>query len=637
MTGSWSSTHDRLLIVGGTGLLDGFRVGVAASRAPGGGIPALLRAREVAPVRVMPLGELPEGMVAVGEALADRLRLTETGSQPWQLTPTPATPAAVATIEPIADSTLKKVIEELARATDVAGRVVHLEPGDASSWLDVDGSAMRIREATDARGEALSGLVEITEQTELMLFGSRAGVDIVVLADCSGSMVADDIVTRTNLIGRRAGTPIKRSEVQRVSLLELLEARKRVAGRVSRIALVKFTHQSTSVFPRGGGMAEMDAGSDPAVFDEFEEAINQLVPRERSGTDIGQALHFASELLYRYGVPGNDRLIVLVSDGAHLTSKGEDKTGEVVNGTDEPVLLMEELHRTSGIRLHAIGISDRDLFETWWKQRYGNRPQEASIVPNHELLRELIEVGGGERAQIGGMEVLEKYFSGLGTGASRGVGRPAKPRLPALQPELGEALRRVGQVDPQTRHSIEQLADRIRGVYSLCVAASRRRDVGRLFQPSERQLYDLADLGRLVSRRLDFVGWISSVYKVFSENLDERLRPGSAEPYPIREIVALLGPDSEFDRLFALRHDEVHDRPGQQAHTWAGKFYAKCTRRYALDPEDAANWARVQLGALEVLLGALVRVEQVINRAEPDDPDDEPENEDEPVVLWPVS
>ncbi|XVV10014.1 vWA domain-containing protein [Actinoplanes sp. CA-131856] len=628
MTASWSSDRDRLLVVGGSGLLDHGRVGVAATRVPERGAPALFRAGQDAPVRVMPLPDLPEGVVAVGEALAGRLRLSETGGDPWALFVGQAAPAAFATVEPMTDGVFKTLAEELSRATDVAGQVLWVADAD-STWLSVDGAPMLVREVTDAEGRALTGLVEITGQTELLMFspGNRTGVDIVVLADCSGSMSIDDV-------GRSPMGGIKRSEALRNALQRMLAARRRVAGRVSRIALVKFTHESAGVFPRAGGMAEMDADAPPAVFEEFESAVNQLIP-QKAATDIGQALHAASELLHRHGVPGNDQLIVLVSDGAHWQPKGEDATGELVAATDDPISLMDELHRAAKIRLHAIGISDRQSFDVWWRANYGSQQQNITLIPNHDLLGALMNVGGGDAARIGGVDVLEEYFGGLGAGVSRRVGRPASPRTPALQPEMREALSRLNQIDVRLRQEIERLADEIRGVYSLCAEASQRRKVGKVFRPSNRHT-DLVELGQPVLSRRDFVSWISSVYKVFHENLDSRLQNGG--PYPVDGVDEVLGRGSEFARLFALRNDEMHDMPKGDTRSWAGDFYARWTGRFALTPDDAGSWAKLQHGALQTILDALRKAEALINRA-PEANEAPPAEEEDEVQLvgWTIS
>src|SRR3712207_8930077 len=68
-------------------------------------------------------------------------------------------------------------------------------------------------------------------------------------------------------------------------------------------------------------------------------------------TRIEVALHAAAELLYRHGHPGNERLIVLVSDGAQWSPGRDDDTGRVFEALAEPISLRSEEH-TSELR-HA--------------------------------------------------------------------------------------------------------------------------------------------------------------------------------------------------------------------------------------------------------------------------------------------
>jgi Mg-chelatase subunit ChlD len=95
---------------------------------------------------------------------------------------------------------------------------------------------------------------------------------------------------------------------------------------------VRFTTDCAVRFPKGGGMAELNAGA--PVVREFREAVALLTPEE-AGTDIGQALHYAAQLLHTHVRPGNDRLVVLVSDGATWKPKGEEAYGEVVQAVND--------------------------------------------------------------------------------------------------------------------------------------------------------------------------------------------------------------------------------------------------------------------------------------------------------------
>src|SRR5205085_824333 len=163
------------------------------------------------------------------------------------------------------------------------------------------------------------------------------------------------------------------------------------SGRVSRIALVRFTTQCDVLFPREGGMAEMSADSEPAVGDAFQRAVLQLRPAN-ANTDIGNSLHYASELLHRHGVPGNDQLIVLV------------------------------------------------------------------------------QVGGGDPSRVGGLDVLEDYFSGLGSGVTTRVGTPGPEAAhPPVQQNLGSYVRRTLGIDPELRAEFARAADEARQLYADCL------------------------------------------------------------------------------------------------------------------------------------------------------------------------
>jgi hypothetical protein len=629
-TQAWSAGQHRLLVVDGTGLIDGTRVGVAPSEVPAEGRPGLLRAGPAqagpapAGVRLVPAPGLPPGRVAVPAELAGRLGLAETGTQPWRLTVEPASTASAVTLEPLSDGSLDGVARDLQRAGDVCGQVFWWgTDAGATAWVHAAGAPFRVRQVAGPDGQPVTGLVEIGAKTQLTLFspGNRTGVDIVVLADCSGSMALEDvsdladIPVRRGLFGR-GGAPeryLRRSEALRRALHHLLAARQQVAGRVSRIALVQFTDECRSVFPRAGGMAEMGADSTSNVINEFRHAIGQLIPQQ-AGTDIGRALHYASELLYRHGVPDNDALIVLVSDGAHWTPRGEEATGETVAAADDPVSLMEELHQAVGIRLHAIGIGDEQTFHAWWRRYRPGEQAGVSIIPNHRLLGELVRVGGGDPTRIGGVDVLEEYFGGLGTGVSRTVGTPAPPALPPVQPELAEVVRRTGKVDVAVLTELEHRADQIRNLYSACAEACRRRAVDGVFRPPSRY-NDLANLGTAALSRRDFHDWIQSVNKVFNERLDERLRTDRGPAFPVAGVRELLR-DGRLGKLRLLRNDLSHDSETYpKTPVKVGEIYAEATGLYALTDDDSPNWARMQLACFRVLTGVLAELHAMLSTA----------------------
>ncbi|MFG2819841.1 vWA domain-containing protein [Kitasatospora sp. NPDC048365] len=545
-----AATHRLHPVVEG-GPITGQQAGVGAADLPAGtpaaGLPVLLTLESggsgvTAELRLVPLAEVPAGVVALGEERAAALGLEASPvGQTWRIDRPPVVPLRRIRLEMPTESPLDAAVRELADA-GLAGRLLWLpaEP-DHELWLEVSGLPYRVQLA-DADGQR-GVLGEITAQTEVELFasGARNGVDIVVLADCSGSMSVDDIPGLReeggggflSVFRRPAAAPRQqRMEALRSALQYLLEMRLQLSGRVSRIALVQFTHSTHQVFPRGGGMAELDAGSAGTTAAEFRQAVALLRP-VNAGTDIGNALHDAANLLYHHGKPGNEKLVVLVSDGAHWAPKGDQGLGEVVRAAEEPVSLMEHLHRDMGVRLHAIGISTPAMYQQW--VRDGNQGGTA-LEPNHQLLGQLVRVGGGETAAIGGFDVLAHAFSGLGSGTTRRVplrgaadtaGRPLHPRTAAALRALGEQAAGGGQ-RPAPGPDTTGLAERLSTAATRVITESQR-----VFG---RPLLDARNVKRAVTRSV--VGGDSEDgRRFFVRDLTAAFRPARTET-----VLPVLGP-----------------------------------------------------------------------------------------------
>ncbi|WP_405012183.1 vWA domain-containing protein [Kitasatospora sp. NBC_01539] len=551
-----TSHSHRLRTVPVGGPLYGQRIGVAPAGLPPGtgpdGLPALLGLAGAgesfqAAVRLVPVAEVPPGVLAVNAALAAELDLTGDGPEPpWRLDAVPVVPAARIRLEAPTEAPLETALRDVSDA-GLPGRLVWVPPGGAGDlWLDVGGLPYRIQQLDTGTGGPV--LAEIGTGTEAELFapGARTGVDIVVLADCSGSMGVDDIPAAgetgglRGLFGRGARAPVQRRDAAlRDALQHLLAMRLQISGRVSRLALVAFTHTTRQVFPRGGGMAELDAGS-VATADEFRMAVSLLRP-ENAGTDIGNALHEAANLLYRHGRPGNEKLIVLVSDGAHWAPRGDQGLGEVVYAAQEPVSLMEHLHRDTGVRLHALGISTPQLYRQWL-HRGGQ--DGFGLEPNHTLLEQLVRVGGGGAAAVGGFDVLAEYFTGLGAGIAQRVQlrHPSAQHgpLPPASVATLQALRvqqdRVGPAGaPGAAAAWDVLADRLLDAAGLCNREARRVCGAGLFT-ADHVRTAVSRSVRTGAARPDARAFVRDVAAAFRPR-----RPARTPDLPGRRITAVEG------------------------------------------------------------------------------------------------
>lgn len=616
--------NTRLITATGQGLVGGNRLALSARRLPAE-TPGLLlphRAgddRSLA-VRLVPVPELPEDVLVVPEPLPLEYGLAQAS---WSVRPAEAAVPAAVELESPAELSLDEATRRVRGSALLSGHVFRYGdghgPGD--EWIDVGGHPFRVRSVTDRSGLPLRGLLRITEQTRFSVFapGVRSAVDIVVLADCSGSMGANDIPDVREGLRIRRDLRVTRMDALKRALRTMIDARAQVDGLVTRFALVRFDLTTRVLFPSGDGMAEVTNAPGDRSLEQLRGAVTLLKHGDQA-TDIGKALHTAGELLYRHGVPDNDKLIVLVSDGAHWAPMSEDRSGESVPGTDDPVSTMEELHTELGIRLHAVGISDQTLFARWWDdycRQQGVRAEPPHhLVPNHELLAQLVDVAGGDRHRIGGVEVLEEYFAELGSGVVRSVGGPAPARLPALQidPTAVAAASRRTVVDPVRQQSWETRVEQVLALYSeICTASVPRLGYG-LFQAAPPGL--LQRLRRVAVNHMDFIAWLTAADQVIYERMHESVRIRKDDPkymakLPLPELANPLW-DGRLIQVHELRnfflHNPEHEKRKEERNRWVGEMILQHTGKYALSDDDAEGWQRLQSGLLGNLAAVLGEV-----------------------------
>lgn len=616
----WSNTSTRLLLAQGDGLVRGNTVAVGGATVGAAGSPAILSVgrdeQRRRAVRLVPVDALSATSVAVGEELADDLGLRDVE---WQISVASAVTAARIVLEPLTEGSLDSLSRQLSGAGDLAGQVCWLEPEGETAWIYAEGAPIRVRAAYDAAGHPISGMVCVGPRTELELFlsGNRTGVDIVILADCSGSMSWDDIADSGDLrrgVTRRGNGYLTRIDALKRALTQMLDIRMHVTGRVSRLALVRFTTTSRCVFPRQESMAEIQGPEDAAKIDQFRAAVGLLRP-ENAGTDIGQALHYASELLDRHGIPGNDRLIVLVSDGADWSRKDDKATGEALAATDDPVSLMEDLHEYLKINLHAVGIGEERSFHQWW-DRHHRRSQgdpHISVIPNHRLLSELVKVGGGDPGRIGGLDVLEDYFSDLGSGIGHRIGFPGRVSLPPMQRTLIPLTEPRRTSDPAAlarRRALTEEALQLRVTVS---TLAMRCGEQRIFQKADPD--ELMSIDRQLDSVSDFEGWIMALSKYFEQALDSRLREEKpARPYGVPGVYELVR-DGRLNRIRELRNYVGHfgAKPAKEA--VVGAICQELVGTKFIQPNDGSGWTRLQLGLLAGLVGLLRDLQRLLEAA----------------------
>jgi hypothetical protein len=516
------------------------------------------------------------------------------------------------------------------------GRLIYLpaaRPAGTVS-LEVDGEPTRVRHLRPVTSaDTVYEIRANTTAVSLLAPSHHVGVDVVILADCSGSMSTRDLTVsaeapppatslwRSAFSARGSRERYQsRSDVLVQALLDLLDRRLLTAGTTGRMALVAFGSGCELRFPRASeprGMVEIDENTTEETRAQCRQAVRDLIPNTNWGTDIGQALQFAASHLSNHGKPGNDRLIVLVSDGAHWEAKGEAETGKLLeDGFSEPISLMDTLHTRMGIRLHAIGISNLEIYQRWVRST-GRDPQTSlinTLIPNHRLLEELLRVGGGDPARTGDASVLEEYFRGLGEGVTTRVVVTARraQESAGLWPEeqrLAAALNAAGatkaQTSPQAVARLSVLRDQLKDRYSVCNKYARALSGHFLIDApfgESTEVFDHTMVTPVTDDRT-FRLFQTDIYKIFDERLAPDIRIPAKTltwPAPFPAIKKYIH-GGKFTRLGPLRHVGVHvvtepARIKEQAD--ALRFFVGVP---IIEPADAARWLELQIKVLELV------------------------------------
>lgn len=598
-------------------------------------------------VRVFPVAEVAEQTLLIGENLATSLDLFPVERARWQLELANFDYQAAREIvlEVTVEQPLEQIVEQLNRSDELGGRLLWFSADSFanSNFLEINGKPYKIREINPTPA-GRNTIVEINEQTNLKVFspGYAAGIDIVILADCSGSMgVADltdtaDAMPSNHFWQSSNNRELKRDEALRRSLKKLLETRLRTTGRMSRIALVAFTDNTELRFPRKGGMMEFDDTTSESVINDFRDAIN-LLRAEPGGTDIGKALHFAAELIYKHGRPGNDRLVVLISDGADWKPKGQEATGEIVEALQDPISLMEHLHKEMKIHLHAIGISTREIYMRHYNRTSTGLAPNVSLVPNHELLERLVLVGGGDPSQTGNMDVLQDYLSGLGAGVTRHLKSPRAVSLPKLSNFEISFLKNLEnpqmrmQTTAEVQNELLALKREVKELFKDCNEHTKNTIHRWLFGNTIEQV-DLFDIYLVeeVQNRENFKLFIDNVYKSFFESLDSKIKNGKIEADPpvisavtnkIHQRLRLIRDfrnSCDHDKDSALNEDAAGDSR-QKARSDKKRLvehYQNLIGVSVLEENNRNGWSRLQRAIIGFLRDSLSEVREIYRHSE---------------------
>jgi hypothetical protein len=259
-------------------------------------------------------------------------------------------------------------------------------------------------------------LLLLDEKTTLQLLvpHSKNSVDMVIIVDVSGSMDTRDYIGTDN-------RPHSRLDGVRVALETLVHRRLVSGSRVSRLAIVVFGANSAMLYPVQPTMADLSSIEQiQEIRANLRLKLNPQGLRElkvhRSPTNISAVLSYTAYLLDSCFQEGNEKIFVLLSDGADWDDKSADdeRYGELVSSVQDPAALADSLHYSSNIRIHTVAISDEQSYRSYVEAQSGTTVP--NTAPNTALLRKIASLTDGIYFESPDAKSLNNLFDEVGKG-----------------------------------------------------------------------------------------------------------------------------------------------------------------------------------------------------------------------------
>lgn len=252
-------------------------------------------------------------------------------------------------------------------------------------------------------------ILVLTKDTKLRLLvpHRKSGADMVIVVDASKSMDEQDYINN--------GQPRSRLEGVRQALDILLQSRSDAGSRVSRLAILVFGRNVQMFHPRRPEMVEVQQQQLGEIRDRLtilNEGGLRTLQVDRTGTNISAGLLTAASLLDNFNQGGNEKMVILLSDGAEWTyARDEDEEGTIIGTTEDAAVLAGSLHADSSIRIHTVGIGNERLV------RQRSRIHVKALLPNRELLEKISLNTDGVFFESPDARSLSRLFDELGRGA----------------------------------------------------------------------------------------------------------------------------------------------------------------------------------------------------------------------------
>jgi Mg-chelatase subunit ChlD len=378
-------------------------------------VPEVSARQEAVRIRIEKHGAFQEKTLRLNSLFFDELKLSP--GQEWELLRVSDSQLIKEiTIEPIpVNSFAKNELAQMSRS-GFNGRCLLIEPGNTGQDILLRmgrGRFFKVRElrpTPDLRSQTILQ-IEPTTHLDVYLPGVEHGRDLVLIVDASKSMKLKDYE-------ETEGHLVTRIEAAKRVVELLLDWYFVTSSPRSRLGMVAFGNDARIAYPEApGGLAPISKTQAKTLCREIPGLPKRI---DNTGSNLIEALKSTESLLENTVNQNNNRLLILISDGAYWG--GQDLAGMryVAQNSAENASVatfISKFYERRRIGIHTIAIGTEEEIRKFEPKYYRDdlsRPEDKRVqIPNPKVLKQISELTNGRFTTIDDIDSFRDLFEGL--------------------------------------------------------------------------------------------------------------------------------------------------------------------------------------------------------------------------------
>jgi Mg-chelatase subunit ChlD len=358
-------------------------------------------------IRVEKYDALPDKTLKVNSLFLDELQLSP--GQEWELLKiSDSQPIDRLALEPVFGSFAKSELVQMSRSV-FNGRCMLTEPGNQEILLKMGrGRSFKVRESRPAPAD-LPGqtVLRIEPNTYMNLYlpGMKPGKDLVLILDVSKSMRLRDHAEKNERV-------VTRLEAASQVVKLLFDWYFETDLPKSRFGMVAFGNNARVAYPEAsGGLAKINQTQAKMLCREIPNLLGRM---DVTGSNLIEALKSAASLFDNTVDENNDKMLILISDGAYWGGQDIDEINYVnpqnpAESTNVAAFI-QRFYQQRKTCIHSVAIGTEEGTRRFEPGRFHDdltRPEDKrTYIPNPKVLSQISHYSNGRFTTIEDIDPL---------------------------------------------------------------------------------------------------------------------------------------------------------------------------------------------------------------------------------------